>query len=106
MNADQLGLIVSATLEAMEKSGVINKLNEFNTAFNNLISESNEPHQMQFNDKRNELRTALESEDFRQFPNTWRTALEELGLYELIGSQLKESIENIIENNQLIPVSL
>lgn len=104
MNVDQLGLIVRATLEAIDESGVAKKLNEFLRAFNNLISESSETHQQQFNDKRSELRTALESERFRQFPNTWRTALEELGLYELIGPQLKQRIDYLIDNNQLTPV--
>lgn len=93
-----------ATLEAIEKSDVTNKLNEFNNAFNNLISDSNEPHQQQFNDKRNALRVALKSENFRGFPNTWRTALEELGLYELIGAQLQQRIKHLIDNNQLTPV--
>lgn len=104
MNTDQLGEIVRATLDALENSGTLKSLNEFNVAFNNLTEQSTDPHQLQFNDKRKELQAALQSEEFRQFPNTWRTALEELGLFDLIGDQLQQTIDDLIENNQLTPV--
>lgn len=104
MNADQLGHIVEATLNALGKTSLLEKLTEFNSAFNNLINQSNEQHQKQFNEKRNELHTAIESEAFTNFPNTWRMPLEELGIYSLIGLRLREHINKIIDSNQLTPV--
>lgn len=104
MNTDQLGNIVRATLEAIEKSNVIKSLNEFNIAFTNLTEQSTDVHQQEFRDKLNVLRAALKSKEFSQFPNTWRTSLEELGLFSLIGDQLQQRIDQVIENNQLTPV--
>ena len=101
MNAERLGLIMKAVREDMSKVGVVAKLKAVIKALSNHISAPNEEHQKQISTAREELAAALQQSEFSKFPRTWRSTLEELVIYDFLGDQLKNSIDEIFERNQI-----
>jgi hypothetical protein len=103
MNAEHLGLIIKAIREDMSKTGVVAKLQAVVTALSNYITTPSEEHQKQISTAREELATALQQSEFSKFPRTWTNTLEELGVYGFLGDQLKDTIDEIFERNQITP---
>ena len=101
MNAERLGLIIKAIREDMSKTDVVAKLQAVVAALSNHITTPSEEHQKQISTAREELATALQQSKFSKFPRTWRNTLEELGIYDFLGDQLKETIDEIFERNQI-----
>ena len=104
MNAERLSLILKATREDMDSTEVISRLTALVNALNTLINEPNEQNQQQVTQHRKDLYDAIEASKFMQFPRTWRSALEELGIYDFLGVELKKSIEEAFERSQITVV--
>ena len=95
MNANRLGLIVTALISDIDNTNLITRLNSLTESLSNQINEQNEEHEVQVSKSKTELREAILSSEFMRFPNTWRPTIEELGIDEYMGSNLIETVDEI-----------
>lgn len=103
MNAERLGLIITAIKEDMQKTDIVTKLKALLDALTNYISGPNEQLQVQITNTRIELSKTIKQSEFSNFPRTWRNTLEELGIYTLLGEGLGQTIDEIFKRNQITP---
>jgi hypothetical protein len=79
-------------------------MNELAQSLRQAVSEPNDPaHQQRVSALRTELNEVLASAPSNSFSPAWRTALEELGIADLVGEQLRIRIEQIFERNEITP---
>ena len=101
MNAERLSMIVRAVKEDMDKIQLLTRLDALIAALNNVISNPAQQHQEQVSQERKALSAALAVSTFSQFPRTWRSALEEIGIFSLLGTTLSATINDIFTRNQI-----
>ncbi len=103
MNVEQLLLISSAVIEDIERTKIVQRLQELLDAFNNHINSPNEQTSQQVSQARTAVIKAIDSSEFDNLPKTWRSGLEEMGIENMLGGYLKSEISLLIEKNQITP---
>ncbi len=103
MNAERLGLIIRAIRDDMQKTDIVTKLKALLDALTNYIGGPNEQLQGQITNTRNQLSEAIKQSEFSNFPRTWWNTLEELGVDDLLGEGLGQTIDEIFKRNQITP---
>ena len=104
MNVEQLAAIATQFQADLGRTNLVSVLNNLVSAFNSLLENNTEEHQIAFNSAREALNDLLEDAKPFSFPKTWRHNLEQLGIEEIVGEGLFDLINNIIDKNVLTPV--
>lgn len=104
MNAERLHAIVRAVRNDLATTASVQTLQSLRDALQNQV---NQPQQANFQQQVSSLRTSLlsslDSAPSNSFSPTWREAISELGLADLLGSRLGERIDEIFSRNQITP---
>lgn len=106
MNSERLSVIVQAMKADMDKTKLLTRLDELIGALANVVSNPVEQHQNQLSQARKALLVAFEQSEFSNFPRTWRSTLEEIGIYDLLGDALRDKINQSFEKNQITVVEV
>lgn len=102
MNAERLHAIAKAVLREITRTKSRETLTSLVQSLDASVSSPAEAtYQQQVSEHREALRAALVSAGSNQFSPAWRQALRELGLSELLGSELLARIEEIFNRNQI-----
>ena len=106
MNAERLNRILQIINEEFEKTNQIELIQGLIKGLNGQISEPQETtHQQNVAAALKELREILPNAESNKFSPAWIQILKELGLYDYLGNQLLNTINLIVQNNN-ITVSL
>lgn len=103
MNAERLHALVRALQNEQTQKNTVTHLQNLITALQNLVSQPAPAHQEALSQSIKTMDAALLDSPSDQFSPTWRAILEEIGIQDLLGNQLKESIDLILSTNQLTP---
>ena len=96
MNAERLHLILKLASEAFGSSKISKSLRLLRDALQNQVNEpSNANHQQQVSSNLADLRNKLSALATNDFPPPWKQTLREVKLANLIGSELKNHIDEI-----------
>lgn len=106
MNAERLALIARSIVTDMDESRIEHHLDVLINSLNTQISQPNEQNEKAVSDNLNALNIAIDNSKFSQFPKTWRPALEELGVYEFLGDQLKIAVAKSFDTHKAIRVEV
>jgi hypothetical protein len=104
MNAERLHAIALALKQEMAEADTPNLLNQLVASLRAEVASPSEPGpQQEVSRLRSELNEKLAQAPSNGFSPTWREALEELGITDLVGDRLREQIESIFERNVITP---
>ena len=104
MNAERLHAIAFALQADISKSAVLSNLQQLISALSNQVSQPNQPeYQMQTSRSLVTLVDSLDSAAVNEFSPTWQQALQELGAWKTMGSNLARQVKEIFAHNQMTP---
>ncbi len=104
VNAERLHAIALAVRDDLQTTGVVATLQQLRDALQNQVNAPQEPtYQQQISAALQQLTEALADAPSNSFPPAWQQALEELGVGDLLGAPLAESVREIFERNQITP---
>ena len=102
MNAERLHAIARVLQEDFKKTDVatlMDQLMSFVTALSQNPSDANAAEQLGLT--REQLREQLAASRTNEFPDSWRLALEELGIWDLTGDRLADRIESVFARHEM-----
>jgi hypothetical protein len=106
VNAERLHAIALALLSEMGQTDQLGHLNRLSTAMRQSVSDPAQPQlQQAVADTRSQLDTALAGAPSDQFSPAWRQALDELGIADVFGAQLRAAVRTILERNEVTPAA-
>ncbi len=104
MNTERLHAIAIAVLADINSTNTESTLQQLVKALQNQINRPQEPaFQQQVSEHLKTLYASLENAPSNDFSPTWKQALKELGIHELLGNNLRNQIQKIFERNQITP---
>ncbi len=102
MNTEQLHAVALAVAEDIEETSTIQLLGQFRGSLDNQINAPQEPqYQTQASEALSQLLENLSSAPSNSFPPSWKPLLEELGLSNRLGQDLREQLLEITSRNQI-----
>ena len=102
MHAERLNLIFSEILADDGKNNHIQKLTDLKTAIENRISNPNDPNtENAVSENLKTLLDSLDASETNNFHPISRKIIDELNLEVLIASNIKERVENSLNNNMI-----
>lgn len=102
MNAERLHAIAVAVLDDLKATKLDEILKQLIAALQNSVNQPNAPEfQKQVGDYRTALNASLLAAPSNDFSPTWKQAVQELGLRDLLGTNLQVRIEEIFNRNQI-----
>ncbi len=101
MNAERLHAIVSVLNQEMAKTNIVAKLQELINSLQTVINQPHPNHQQNIANNLTNFYSALVDSTSDNFSPAWRQLLSEIGGDNLFGNELKESVKNIFERNQI-----
>lgn len=106
MNTERLHKILT---EIQKEFNQNNLLTQLQTVRENLTNQVNNPQQPVYQQNLvvalSELRENLNSSSYNNFSPGWKQIIEELGGHNLLGIELKNSIDEIFNRNQITPAA-
>jgi hypothetical protein len=104
MNVERLHLILSATLDAVTKSGVLADIGALATHLQNQVNDpATAAYQQQVSSQLEKLRASLSAIETNNFPPGWKQVLTEHKLSNFIGTVLLQTLEGIFSQNAITP---
>lgn len=104
MNAEKLNKIVTELKLELHNYEIINSLTEIKDNLGNIINQPNQPaYQQNLTTELNKLSENLSKVPSNSFSPAWKQIIIEIGGEELLGIELKDTIEDIFAKNQITP---
>ncbi len=103
MNAERLHAIANALAEELAATQATTVVRQLATALQQSATDPNQ--QAAASTARSELERTLPEAPTNDFSPAWRQALEELGVADIVGSQLLAQIEEIVSRNDITPAA-
>lgn len=104
MNAERLHVVARSIHKEMVTSQVLSLLKALNSNLKQQINQPQQPqHQQEVANHLSSLYAALENAGSNDYSPAWVLTAEEIGAYNLLGSQLQARLQNIFERNQITP---
>ena len=102
MNAERLHAIVKAVKADLATTDTVSLIQQLQNRLQKLVGQPQEPsYQQQVSEIRQKLNEALSVAPSNDFSPVWRQVLEEIGAQEYLGMELKATIEEIFQYNQI-----
>lgn len=102
MNAETLHSLLRAVRDDLVSTNQRDVLNQLAQALTSLVNAPQEPsYQQQVSTIRTQLGSLLPAADSNAFPPAWRRYLEEMGIADLLGSELAAELDSIFNRNQI-----
>ena len=102
MNTTKLHIIAKSLRQELQRCGTVSALQQGISALEQLVRQPQQAnHQQQLSKSLTQLYQKLEESPVEEYSPAWREAMDELGISSEFGISLKETIENIIERNQI-----
>jgi len=102
MNTTKLHVIAKALRQELRRCGTVSALQQGISALEQLVRQPQQPHhQQQLSKSLTQLYKKLENSPVDEYSPAWREAMNELSVSGEFGIVLKETIESIIERNQI-----
>jgi hypothetical protein len=99
MDAECLSLIVRTVKSEIESSHLVEGLDKLLQALSQRIHRPSEQSQSQLYEQLRQLDSALNGSGLSELPRSWRSTLEVMGVYDCLGSKLRENIGSAIQKN-------
>lgn len=104
MNIERLHAIAVAILNDINNTHADTNLQQIIKALNSQINQPQEPQfQQQVSQHLQTLYTSLSSAPSNEFSPAWKQTLQELDVYDILGTRLAVRIQQICERNQITP---
>jgi len=104
MNAERLHAIAIAVIDDINRTKTDSTLQTLVKSLQNQVSQPQSPEfQQQVSQHLTTLCTTLIDAPSNSFSPAWREALNELGLHDLLGNNLRSRIQEIFQRNQITP---
>jgi hypothetical protein len=102
VNVERLHAIAKALSAELSQTALVDKVASLQSALSNQVNSPQEPsYQQAVATARQGLEQVLATAPSNDFPATWRQAIEELGVDQLLGSALLARMEEIFNRNQI-----
>lgn len=102
MNTTKLHIIAKNLMQELQRCGTVQALQQAISTLDQLARQPQQPnHQQQLSNSLTQLYKKLEESPVEEYSPAWREAMDELGVSREFGITLKETIESIIERNQI-----
>ncbi|GAB3263692.1 hypothetical protein [Nocardioides dilutus] len=106
MNVERLHLIARELHNDLERAALVQHLSSLAEALQNLASQPGEStYQQQVTTAREAVQAAVASSGVDDWPAAWRATLEDLGVDDLVGSNLALRVEGAIVSNEITPAT-
>lgn len=106
MNTEQLHAIAIATIEDINTTSSLKILEQLVKSLENSVKQPQSPElQNQIAQHLKTLYDALAKSKTNNYSPGWKQVLKELGVHDLLGNSLLESIREIFERNQITPAA-
>jgi hypothetical protein len=106
MNAERLHAIALALKAELTETESPSLLQQLVGALRQMVEDPNQPaHQQAVGAVRQQLYGALTGASSNDFSPAWREALDELGVAELLGENLRERIDVVLGRNEITPTA-
>lgn len=103
MNAERLHAIASVLRDELSSRGTTKQFQAMVNALRSVVQQSNQSSQQSLAASRKALFEALTNTPSDSFSPSWRQIMLEIGAENLFGSDLMNTIEAIIDRNQITP---
>lgn len=102
MNTTKIHIISKSLQTELKRSGAIAALQQAVNSLQQLVRQPQQGnHQQQLSNALTPLYKKLDTSPINEFSPAWRDAIEEMGIAEEFGLNLKNTISQIIERNQI-----
>jgi len=101
MNTERLHVISKVVQKEFDKRGVVGKLQQLNNALQNVVNQPQASHQQALAKRLEEVYSALTAVPSDDFSPAWRQILHEIGGADLLGTTLRDTIQEIFERHQI-----
>src|SRR5690606_38480755 len=104
MNVEHLHAVAVALREELDETGAVATVRQLRDALQRQITEpQNAAHQQQVSEIYERLRLDLTAAPSSSYSPSWQQTLEDLGVWELIGTRLRDRIVYAFQQNQVTP---
>ena len=104
MNVERLHTITETLRLEIEQTGIVSKMQRLATGLQEMVNQPQQPQSQQaVSDVLTELRSELPAAPSESFSPSWRQTLEEIGVADLFGVRLLESIDQVVSRNEMTP---
>ena len=101
MNAERLHIIAIAVRDDLSETNVETTLQNLVSSLNNQVNQPAQPQfQQEVSNHLQTLKEALTNAASNKFRASWRQVLEEFGVEDLLGENLRKSVEEIFERKR------
>ena len=106
MNAERLHAVASELKADFDATTVPSLMEQLTTQLNAWAANPADAAAAQgVANLREQLRTQLTASRVNQFSDAWRLALEELGVWNILGAQLRNALEDIFSRHEITPTT-
>jgi len=104
VNAERLHAVVRAIRDDLRKTKALQLFQQLRDALQNQVNQPQQPaHQQQVSESLRQLDQVLGEATINAFTPAWKQALSEIGVLDLFGERLRDSIREIFARNQITP---
>jgi len=104
VNTSKLHVIAQSLLNELKRTTAVNSFNDIRTQLQNTVQQPNQPvHQQQLVTSLQTLYSSLENSPVENYSPAWKDAMQDLGVIDEFGINLKNKIQKIFEQNQITP---
>ncbi len=104
MNVERLHAIAIAVIDDINTTKLLETLTQLVTSLQNQVNQPQTPElQNQVSQHLRSLYDALDNSGSNDYSPAWTQSLKELGVHDLLGNSLHDSIVDIFERNKITP---